>query len=1377
MITSFDYYKQIESPIMYLCNPDKRPICVLNGQNRNLTLRFNDLSELTFEVDSDDDNYNLVESKRLVHIEKIGWFQITGVDENITGNQKRKSVSALSHQYGFKNRGFVTEERLYMFYNPNDKFDEEYKSCNKEAIPSIIGQLNKQLGIKVDLRGINDEPTKDYEDWTITYINPMLKFDAQSYDKMYIPSENAENICRGFNANSNCNGYDFMVNQVESAFEVIFEFDYLNHAIKIKTLDEVTKPTDIYLSHDNIIQSLNIKENSEDIVTVLSCYGNNLDIRTVNPMGTNYIVNFDYYMKVIENEDGTKEYPWMSKELIDTLKEWKDKYSEFLKDGISIDNKQIKSYQSLVIELQKAESELLKIENAIKYANLKLFDLNNVKDNTNGFISAETVEVNQNSLLKISCFNENKFTDESTVEAHKTAPKLDNGCFVFGDVGESGTVKKHIEKFTQNAKDNDSNVDKPSLYFMDEDAKSYCKITIGSEVGVVKDEEGNILKNQNGIVTVKGEKFIVELGANSLKITCPDNSIVNSANNDFYFNYNGNRYRLLKKADGIISIHAFFVSGFERYTTYTEIGGVKGWRYIWENHINCFLEPEKMKIKTNNIEPIKNEMQLISDNCNVEKYVRKQGANLYDELSAYWIEGEYTNDKLATFDTTTISERIGFAKELMKAGEIELNKVSQPQIELSIDAINFIKMYEFRQFTNELALGRRIIVEKSDNEHYELALMTLEYDLDKSDSFGLTFSNATKPGDTTMSIADLIKESSSTTRTVTTNWSNLTDYSRNKENIMDLIKSPLDMTLRATQSNMVNQNFIIDNSGILGRKYDTEFDGANGTFLPEQIRIVNNTILFTDDNWATARTALGKVVYSENGINKEAYGLIADVLVGNLILGNSMKISNASNNITLDSDGICIKSPDGTDTIFRASQDGSITLNNTDSSIVLDSNGLIIKNKDSNTEVFKATTNGTLTLTGSINATGGKIGGYNIGDTMLYNGEVGMSGTGGISFWAGSETASNAPFKVTNTGELTATKANISGNINASTGKIGGLEIISKEEIIDNKTIITNGLFAKDFEISSKGAIGEENTALYFFANNKETVFTRILNDEITCGEVFVKKAIKTNGLDISNNKIIGESTSLEFDKKYGSTKITAWITDNSIGYVSKITVKVDIKVKVPKTFRIFYTLMGINEPWRSKEVTINPGSDSVSYNTSAFIGIADAFISGSNSDGKYIFYEAADNKGILITGSLFTSENDKYTLGTSNNMWSTVYATTPEIDSSDRNIKHEIIELSNKHSEMFDKLRPVSYIFNENTSNRKHMGLIAQDLKEAIESSGMSTQEVAAYCEWKKEDGSIGCGIRYAELIPLTIYEIQKLKKELFTLNDRIENYLQRVK
>lgn len=168
-----------------------------------------------------------------------------------------------------------------------------------------------------------------------------------------------------------------------------------------------------------------------------------------------------------------------------------------------------------------------------------------------------------------------------------------------------------------------------------------------------------------------------------------------------------------------------------------------------------------------------------------------------------------------------------------------------------------------------------------------------------------------------MTFADLIKEASSTSRTVSANWSNLMDYTHNKEQIAHLIEYPLDRSLRAMQANLSAQEFIIDESGILGRKYDTEFDGAKGTFLPEQIRIINNTIVFTKDNWETAALALGKTEYG--------YGLIAEVLVGNIILGEQISIGSKSERVTINDQGILIKNDYG-DAVFAADASGNLSL-------------------------------------------------------------------------------------------------------------------------------------------------------------------------------------------------------------------------------------------------------------------------------------------------------------------------------------------------------------------------------------------------------------------------------------------------------------------
>ena len=59
---------------------------------------------------------------------------------------------------------------------------------------------------------------------------------------------------------------------------------------------------------------------------------------------------------------------------------------------------------------------------------------------------------------------------------------------------------------------------------------------------------------------------------------------------------------------------------------------------------------------------------------------------------------------------------------------------------------------------------------------------------------------------------------------------------------------------------------------------------------------------------------------------------------------------------------------------------------------------------------------------------------------------------------------------------------------------------------------------------------------------------------------------------------------------------------------------------------------------------------------------------------------------------------------------------------------------------------------------------------KEAIILSGMTTKDFAGYCEWEKEDGEIGCGLRYVEFTALNTYEIQKLKKQVIELEKEIK-------
>lgn len=96
---------------------------------------------------------------------------------------------------------------------------------------------------------------------------------------------------------------------------------------------------------------------------------------------------------------------------------------------------------------------------------------------------------------------------------------------------------------------------------------------------------------------------------------------------------------------------------------------------------------------------------------------------------------------------------------------------------------------------------------------------------------------------------------------------------------------------------------------------------------------------------------------------------------------------------------------------------------------------------------------------GTLVSSSGKIGGFTISQYTLVNNNgsntVGMCSTDGRgwAFWAGAENGGSAPFHVGHAGQLYATNANISGNITATSGVIGGCSIYNGTLIVPSANI------------------------------------------------------------------------------------------------------------------------------------------------------------------------------------------------------------------------------------------------------------------------------------------------------------------------------------
>ncbi len=112
---------------------------------------------------------------------------------------------------------------------------------------------------------------------------------------------------------------------------------------------------------------------------------------------------------------------------------------------------------------------------------------------------------------------------------------------------------------------------------------------------------------------------------------------------------------------------------------------------------------------------------------------------------------------------------------------------------------------------------------------------------------------------------------------------------------------------------------------------------------------------------------------------------------------------------------------------------------------------------------------------------------------------------------------------------------------------------------------------------------------------------------------------------------------------------------------------------------------------------------------------------------------------------------------GTGANRWSQVWAVNGTIQTSDRNQKYEIEYGLERFAPIFDFLKPCSYRLIGDNHDRVHMGLIAQDVEQAMAEVGIDSMDFSTLVI---DQGRYA--IRYTELIPLLILEVQKLKQEV---------------
>lgn len=166
------------------------------------------------------------------------------------------------------------------------------------------------------------------------------------------------------------------------------------------------------------------------------------------------------------------------------------------------------------------------------------------------------------------------------------------------------------------------------------------------------------------------------------------------------------------------------------------------------------------------------------------------------------------------------------------------------------------------------------------------------------------------------------------------------------------------------------------------------------------------------------------------------------------------------------------------------------------------------------------------------------------------------------------------------------------------------------------------------------------------------------------------------------------------------------------------------------------------------------------------------------NADDDCInqIYIADNGAGIVVNdmwydfyANRFLSE-DGASLGSSSFPWSAVYAETGEISPSDRNLKNSIEELPDKYITMLGGITPRRFKLNNGSSDRYHVGFIAQEVEAAMEASGIDTQEFGGFIKDKDAEGNDVYMLRYAEFIAILAAKIQSLERDFVKMEERLQ-------
>lgn len=924
---NFDSARQPEKPTIVLAKRNGDKLGLLDAQSIQVSDSLNDASELSFNIYKELNGvecpiWNQITNFKLVYVVEFNmWYEISvELDESTEGTYKTVTCIQLGHAE-------LSQINLYniQINTESDILRDEYE------IPTVLYYPERP---EASLLHRILEKAPHYRiahvDSTIAKIQRVFEFDDTSiYDAF---QDIAEEINCLFVLDSKSDA-DGNIDRTISVYDLEsnckkcgYRGEFVDMCPKCKSTDiddGYGEDTGIFVAADEIADSLQL---STDIDNIKNCFklegGDDMmtaTIRNCNPNGSDYI----WYISDAMKAD-------MSSELVSKLGEYDKKYAEYYNNKNYrhlLDTSSINKYNDIVeryrpylgkVKNDKGEetdndkADEYKIPNEIIgyksvmniYYNVidlvlflrssmmptaKLADTDAKKE------AAKLTAANISPVAAQSIANMSVFTADNVVLSMAKVI-VDSRYQV--KVNTGSTIRAASKTWRGNftvtnySDDEDTATSDTIEVVINDDYETFVKQKIEKALSRGDDKDMSI----GGLFKLELPEFKLELKKYALNRLVSFNDACQSAIDILVEQGIADKNTWGNNTEGKNLYDHLYVPYKQK------LDAIQAEMDIRSNDIDAIAgaydENDSVTKKglQNYIEDLVKDVQ---DELNFENYL---GKDLWLEFCSFRRDDKYSNDNYVS-DGLSNAELISKANEFIETANKEIYKSNELQTSVSADLYNLLVVEKFLPIVNEFEVGNWIRV-MIDGVVYKIRLINYEIDYDDLSSLPVEFADEVRASSSIRSVQDVIEQASS----MATSYNSVKRQAKQGEQGNSVINSWFSNGLDTTNTKIIGgsdgQAQTWDDHGMLFRKFDV----GTGNYEPTQMKIINSTLAITTDNWETTKTAVGEYYFfdPQTGEMKKGYGVNAETIVGKLLIGENLVLSNEGSNLEFGDNGLSV---------------------------------------------------------------------------------------------------------------------------------------------------------------------------------------------------------------------------------------------------------------------------------------------------------------------------------------------------------------------------------------------------------------------------------------------------------------------------------------